>query len=229
MQGRIVLNRNSNFQNWSGGLPLNWDTSASANTDVIQLDRHWPRGHPERALFPSQLKANDLVKDGDFALRLKDDGTGSMTAQLQSDTVPCAPGQLISLSMVYRYNEETDTFVVFWTFYDDLARTTTLWSVVLPPAVGHSGLPTPPRVHQLPGNDGAYRLAAGGGSEINLNEGVAGYTEPYWIRQGFQAEVPHNAFAMDVQVNFDSLVAFGALDLDDIRFEALDSVIHAIG
>lgn len=219
MQTRLILNRNYNFQFWTAGSPDNW-TVVPTGTAVIQLDRHFPRDHPQSRVFPNKLKAHDLVKDGDFAFRSTDTSGGGGDVTLATAAVAVAPGQMISTSLVYRISAAQSTMDVLIEFYDDLAKTTTLASVLQPVVPAGSNL-----TRQTQGMPGTYSLVAA--SEILLED--EGGPVLFWARYGVVTEVPAGAGAMGATVNFASDSADASIDVDDFRFEAVDNRVHAGG
>ncbi len=225
MQHRAILNRNHNFQFWTAGTPDNWNVTVN-DGQLVQLDRHMPRLHPARKVFPKHLKANDLVKDGDFALRVDADGS-SVDLEIESLPVACAPGMNLSMSLVYRYKNIPDGLSILWQFYDDFALTNLLASPLQPVA--------PPLVpaqtsdaRQTQGMENRFEWSSGG-SEIELESGGGVGPIDYWTRYGMSVEVPAGAFGMRLTLAYSSPDPTDAFDLDDFRLEALDSRVHAGG
>lgn len=225
---RVILNKNSNFQFWTAGAPDDFTITDSAGA-VVQLWRHMEPGHPERARFPSKLKSNDLVKDGDFAFRFVDDGTGDGSLVIDSSVVAVAPGQKISTAFMYRHNAEIGVLSLGVKLYDDVAKTTLLATVMQPAQRALLSNAVPER--QTQGLPGSYDFGA---DPITLAED----TPPailFWTRYGVAVVIPADCGALQATVTMESGfegspgVGGMAHDIDDFKIEAIDSFVHAGG
>lgn len=229
MQGRIILNRNSNFQFWTGGIPDNYNQNGFAV--IQQLDRHLPRSHPYRQVFPKKLKAHDLVQNGDFALRFFD-GSGGDDGAVQTPSVAVAPGMEISVSIMYRYDAVPgDNVQLRLVLYDDIAQTTEIARVRQPVSANVEGTIPPKLVTHMIGNPASYELAVGDATAAVVVDDPSGPSlrPPYWRRHGVSFEVPAGVGAMTAEFVWTGATIGDACDVDDFRIEALNSRVHAGG
>lgn len=220
MQTRAILNRNSTFDNFSGSSPDDYVVSAGAGT-TLQLRKTDPREHPNRRVFPKKFKSSDYIFDGFGAFRWNATSATALTVDVED--VPIEPGMHIAVVFTYRANIDLSSLNIFTELKDGIG------GAVL------AGLtkPTPPpfqvgpflasSTRDVPGMPAKVRLETPGritmGPEAQL----------YWVRYGFQFEVPSNVFAVDVRIAADSNAGDTSFDLGEFRLEELSSRMAAQG
>ena len=218
-QTRPIINRNYNFESFTGALPDAF-TVASATGPTLQLLRTDPREHPLRRVFPKKFKSSDYIFDGPGSFRWQAAAADSLTVDIVD--LPVEPGMIVSVVFVYRVDQDLSSF-----------------SLVVNPktAVGGSNLavlvkPTDPPLQisataasaerDVPGMPVKYNFRPTGQITFGLESNL------YWTRYGTSFRIPSGAFALDLQIAADSVGATN-FDLGEFRVEALDSLMLAQG
>lgn len=233
MQLKPILNPNPEFGAWAGGVPSGW-TLFPANGSIIQLNRHDPRDHPQRAVFPKQMKSSAYVFKGENSFRFTDAGAAAGTITVQSPQLPIRPGQFVSLGVAYRYTgvsvlkldgflfDAVGGLLTYTVFQIDAAGA----EKYLPPDV-----PDPER--NIPGNPNTVFFDPGGAKNISLLNAAADLPDggqTIWARYGVSFKVPMGirGIALGIVAGFVGN-AGASLDLGELKLELQDGTTHPGG
>lgn len=214
-QLKPILNVNSNFELADPATPTvvtGFTETLSAGVTGSFLDRQDERGNPKRKVFTQLLKSrSDYIFNGRFSRRYSIVASGDIDLAMgATPTVPVAPGMVVAVGLVYRYNDTPVTFTL-----DILAGATPLHAV---PAGGEAP--------NTPGEPFPYTWETAG--VITLNDANQGPTE-LWTRIGFTVEIPPEVAFINPTLVLVGPASATVLDVGEFSVQALDSVIHAGG
>ena len=230
-QLKPILNKNSNFTNWTSPTVPAVFTLTGTTANVRQLNRQDNRRDPKRQWFPKQLKASDYIFDGANSFGWF--GTSGQSISVATEEVPVTPGMLLSMVVAFKWNPSLEKLTVRVRFRDSAAADV---AYVEQDNVRNPYAPSPEAtISNLPGRPAVFRFSATTPETVQLrgteaSEGI--FPSEYWKRYGVSGvHVPSRAATVSVEASASASpsAATTFVALGEIRVEAEDSHIHAGG
>ncbi len=212
-QIKPILNVNSNFEY---GDTTGFTEVMTGATGAF-LDRQDERGNERRQVFPPLLKSRSgYVLNGRFSRRYSIASGGDLSVRMGADpTIAVAPGMIVSVGLVYRYNGAPAVFTM------ELRISNAAGTPVAYAFLDAS------KPRYVPGNEFSYQLQVGT-ANIDLKDVTQSPTN-YWKRLGFTVEIPAEAAFMNPEMALTGPASATVLDVGEFNMQAQDSVIHAGG